>query len=343
MMSGNSRFTFPRTLGGQHKITAPKSSDSKQTQNTEWYLYIVQEYNCPHHPSLNTPSILHRTPCPQALLPIAYQTSCANYEQVSQYEKKRGCMDCESLARTDRQPEEAKHPEIVRRMQEMGLSQESIEHFEKVASSFPASRRVLELVKERARREDVREKMESKQESDILPKKDDLELISSASLTSVVEGPVVRQNDSAKAEHKTELAQPTNTKVENTQLETVLEEKSIPQPPNEPTEARNPTTAITPDAQISSDEPATSQLQPADPFEAETPNQSQAASIQLHEIPPPSSLSPEKLTDNVHIQMDEDWDWDDGEPERVFGEVALAPSSNCQTGDEWIVVGSWEQ
>ncbi|KAM0136689.1 hypothetical protein ACHAP3_004437 [Botrytis cinerea] len=314
MMSNNSRFTFPRTLGGQHQITSQKSSNSKQTQNNERCIYIVQEYACPVHPSLNSPRILHRTPCLQAVLPVALQIDCENYGQISRYDKNRGCMECKTLT--------VKHPEILKKMQELGMEQESIDHFEKVTSSFSASRRVVELVRSREEMESVRRK----------------------------EG---YEEDAAETERETVRPQPSTVKAENLQLEEILEENNTPPSSAESTELETPTltSATVPAEQIPSDQVAT--LQSSSLLERETLNQlnqPQAAEIQLPETPPPFSpsrtpslLSPERLTDNVHIQLDEDWDWDDEEPERVFGEVALAPSFTCQTGDEWIVVGSWKQ
>ncbi|TGO33098.1 hypothetical protein BHYA_0266g00010 [Botrytis hyacinthi] len=412
MSSTTARFTFPETLGGQHKIISPKSASVKKTQNTERCIYVVQEYNCPHHPSLNTPHIFHRTPCPQALLTQASQTDCENYPhhedelvQVSRYVLDRGCMECKNSARRRRHEETVKHPEILRRMQELGLGQEDIDHFEKVTSSFPASRRVLELVRareknERSRREetrwvllreegkdDLQHQVEANQEFKLQSKTDSVEVIPPATLASV-EGPIVEGNDSAgpKKEHKITQRQPMAKKVQIPRPGVILAEKKTLQPSIKSTKPENPTASITPKV-IQRDE--FTQPQPRDPAAKETTpqpsthpthptklknptpkilpppqipiikrsnppssaavadeslKQTQATStdIQRAATPPNPTHSPEKLTDNIHLDLDAEWDTDE-ERERVFGEVALAPSFGCQTGDEWIVVGSWEQ
>ncbi|KAF7901647.1 uncharacterized protein EAF01_006946 [Botrytis porri] len=541
MSSLTAKFTFPETLGGQHRISSTRPSSSKQTQNTEQCIYVVQEYNCPHHPSLNTPHIYHRTPCPQALLPLASQTDCNSpprkdedeLVEVSRYVRDRGCMECKTLACARRHEEAAKHPEILRRMQEMGLGQESIDHFEKVTSRFPASRRVLEVVRERLRRErvseslggekredDTQDQVEAKQESQLQSKIDNVKVIPSATLASSVEGPIVEETDSAEKEYETTNPQAMTTKVEEPQRTKILSNKKTPQPSAKSTEVGSPRPIVTPKV-VRGDElaegqtdkektaqPSTkpsklkhpspgitpeeglqmnkvAQLQPQDPSPADEENTSQpstkftelghpkaivaprvvlgdeftqpqsegpsptdkktvprpstqptalknptpnmvpevespttapanpqssapvlsenlhrpqATAIALPETPPntahapeaelptaqsavaapvpapaanplplPTQLQaadiklgdtlpntthtpkdggeeeePEKLTDNIHLDLDEEWEWAE-ESERVFGEVALAPSFGCQTGDEWIVVGSWEQ
>ncbi|KAF5873424.1 uncharacterized protein Bfra_004884 [Botrytis fragariae] len=413
MSSQTAKFTFPETLGGQHRISSPKSSGSKQTQSTERCIYVVQEYSCPHHPSLNTPHIFHRIPCPQALLPHTSQTDCENYAhhkdelvQVSRYVLDRGCMECKTLARARRHEEAATHPEIRRKMQELGLGQEDIDHFEKVTSSFPASRRVLELVRareksERLRREEVPEEWrrkdgedevqnqgEAKQEYELQSKIDNVDLIPPATLVSSIEGPVVEQSDSAEKEHEITQLQPIATKVKTPQRAKILSKRDTSQPSAKPTKLRSLTASIAtrvlqrdelmqPQSQVpthkestphpsskptelndpTSDTPPEEELQiaelPERYLEAPTTEASfptpEPKSHELQATPPNPSPSPkeespppEKLTDNIHLSLDEEWDTDE-ESERVFGEVALAPSFGCQTGDEWIVVGSWEQ
>ncbi|TGO71022.1 hypothetical protein BELL_0630g00040 [Botrytis elliptica] len=407
MSSQTAKFIFPRTLGGQHKIIAPKPSNPKQTQDTERCIYVVQEYNCPHHPSLNTPHIFHRTPCPQALLPYASQTDCENYPnhedelvQVSRYVLERGCMECKTSARRRRHEEAATHPEIHRRMQELGLGQEEIDHFEKVTSSFSASRRVLELVRareinERLRREEARgvlcieegkDKTQSegevKQESKLPSEMDNLEVITTATHAPSVEGPIVEQNDRAEKDHETAQPQSMAKKVENPRPGEIDAKKNTSQPSAASTNLESPPSSMAPQA-IQKDEPThpqprspspspsakqtttqaspklknlpsnltpedeiplvnPSNLQSSAPVASEHLKQPQATDNKLPGTPPTSSHSPEKLTDNIHLDIDAEWETDE-EPERVFGEVALAPSFGCQTGDEWIVVGSWEQ
>ncbi|KAM3148562.1 hypothetical protein ABEW05_011211 [Botrytis cinerea] len=317
--SGNGRGKRMMTYESQRAVSTQRKSMIAGKQRVsviveEGWEYDDDEYACPVHPSLNSPRILHRTPCLQAVLPVALQIDCENYGQISRYDKNRGCMECKTLT--------VKHPEILKKMQELGMEQESIDHFEKVTSSFSASRRVVELVRSREEMESVRRK----------------------------EG---YEEDAAETERETVRPQPSTVKAENLQLEEILEKNNTPPSSAESTELETPTltSATVPAEQIPSDQVAT--LQSSSLLELETLNQlnqPQAAEIQLPETPPPFSpsrtpslLSPERLTDNVHIQLDEDWDWDDEEPERVFGEVALAPSFTCQTGDEWIVVGSWKQ
>ncbi|KAF7949224.1 hypothetical protein EAE96_008391 [Botrytis aclada] len=355
MSSQPSQFTFPETLGGQHKISTPKPSNSKQMQSTERCIYVVQEYNCPHHPTLNTPHIFHRTPCPQALLPPASQTDCTNYPQhtdelvqVSRYVLDRGCMECKILARARRHEEAAKHPEIHRRMQELGLGQEDIDHFEKVTSSFPASRRVLELVrareklkKEELRRmegeEEAQNQIETTQESAVQSTEDNVEVIPPTTLASSTESPIIEENDSAEKQHQPSEVQPTTTKVKSPpRTKKILVKNNAPQSTTQFTELETPKAIIAPKAEQSDE---LSQPQPGIPPEADrTPHPPPSTEEEEEESPP----SPEKLTDNIHLELDEEWDWAE-ESERVFGEVALAPSFGCQTGDEWIVVGSWEQ
>ncbi|TGO56380.1 hypothetical protein BOTNAR_0224g00120 [Botryotinia narcissicola] len=397
MSSTTAKFTFPETLGGHHKIISPNSS----------------KYNCVHHPSFNTPHIFHRTPCPQALLPAASQTGCENYSQhedelvqVSRYVMDRGCMECKNSARRRRREETVKHPEILRRMQELGLGQEDIDHFEKVTSSFPASRRVLELVREREKNERLRRDetrwvllreegkdepqnmIEAKQESKIQSKKDNVGVIPPVT-PAIIGDAIVKGNDSARVEkeHETTQTELMVTKAKNPQRTGILVKKSTSQPSNNSTELENPTASITlkmiqrdeltkpqprnPAAKESPPQPPTKSTNPTDPPPnisptkklptTEPPSPPLASPIQSANPTPPSPKSharqthlseetpsptpiPEKLTDNIHLDLDAEWETDnDEERERVFGEVALAPSFGCQTGDEWIVVGSWEQ
>ncbi|THV46125.1 hypothetical protein BGAL_0414g00040 [Botrytis galanthina] len=448
LSSTTARFTFPQTLGGHHKIISPNSSSIKKPQDTERCIYVVQEYNCLHHPSLNTPHIFHRTPCPQALLPHASQTDCENSAhreedelvQVSRYVMGRGCMECKDSARRHRREETVKHPEIHRRMQELGLGQEAIDHFEKVTSSFPTSRRVLELVRARERNERLRRdetrwvllreegkveaqnRVEAKQESKLQSKTDDVEVISPATLASLLEDTIVEGNDSAapEKEHKMTQRQPLAKEVKIPQPGVILAKKKTPQPSAKFTKLGSHTgsTAPTvvqrdeilqpqPEGPSPTDEANTLQPsikstklespeaivaprviqrdellqpQPRGPAAEETtpqlsttstelrnpssntlpeqevpitelPSLPLASPIQSANITPPnptptpqeaSPPSPEKLTDNIHLDLDAEWETDE-ERERVFGEVALAPSLSGQTGDEWIVVGSWEQ
>ncbi|KAF7897078.1 hypothetical protein EAF00_005306 [Botryotinia globosa] len=392
LSSTTAKFTFPRTLGGHHKIISPNSSSVKQPPNTEQCIYVVQEYNCTQHPSLNTPHIFHRTPCPQALLPAASQTDCENYAQrkeefvqVSRYVMDRGCMECQNSARRRRHEETVKHPEILQRMQELGLGQEDIDHFKKVTSSFPASRRVLELVREREKNERLRRDetrwvllreegkdepqnmIEAKQESKIQSKTDNVEVIPSAILSSAGDA-IVKGSDSAGAEkeHEPTQTEPTATKAKNPQRTGILMAKSPSQPSTKCTAFENPPASIAPKI-IQRDK--LTQPQPRDPAAKESPAQPPTKptnpSNPLPNISPTKNLAtteppshalaspiqsanrtptPEKLTDNIHLDLDAEWETDnDEERERVFGEVALAPSFGCQTGDEWIVVGSWEQ
>ncbi|TGO18191.1 hypothetical protein BPAE_0391g00030 [Botrytis paeoniae] len=418
MSSQTAKFKFPETLGGQHKISSLKSSSSKQTQSTERCIYNTTARTTP--PS-TPPHVFHRTPCPQALLPHASQTDCENYPhhedelvQVSRYVLDRGCMECKTLARAPRHEEAAKHPEILRRMQELGLGQEDIDHFEKVTRSFPASRRVLELVRareknERLRREELRRKdgedevqnqVEAKQESKLQSKTDNVEVIPPTTLASSVEDLIIEQKDSAEKGHEIIQPQPIATKVKNPQRTKILSKNNTSQPSAKSTELGNPKPIITPkvvqrdelaqpqpEGQIPTNKetnphPSTHSIelknsppniappeeeiptvqptipQSATPTSNTLPSQPQATAtatataIQHPDTPRPNSTHapeeeiptppPEKLTDNIYLELDEEWDTDE-ESERVFGEVALAPSFGCQTGDEWIVVGSWEQ
>ncbi|TGO45370.1 hypothetical protein BCON_0399g00050 [Botryotinia convoluta] len=314
-------------------------------------------------------------------------------------------MECKTSARIRHHEEAAKHPEILRKMQELGLGQEDIDHFEKVTSSFPASRRVLELVRareknERLRREEVREELrrmegedeekkqiEQTQESDVQSNKDNSEVIPPATLASSVESPIVEHNDSAEKEHETTQLQPMAKKVKIPQPGVILVKKKTLQPPTNSTELGNPRPIVILKV-VQRDELA--QPQPQGPADKETtpqpstkptelnnptPDIAPGEEVQIAELPerhleapikeanftppepkshelqatPPNSAyapeetpPPEKLTDNIHLDLDEEWEWAE-ESERVFGEVVLAPSFGCQTGDEWIVVGSWEQ
>ncbi|CAD6442815.1 fe503d80-177c-433a-b6c6-51959f3d7bca [Sclerotinia trifoliorum] len=142
-MSSLPKFTFPEIFGGsQSGITSPKSpiSTTKQIGKvSSKCMFIVQEYNCPHHPHLSSPHLLHRTPCWEALLPRDQQKECENYTRrdgktvrVGRYEKERGCMDCKAIARNGRRKEAAKHAEIARKMKDLELGGESIEETRKV-------------------------------------------------------------------------------------------------------------------------------------------------------------------------------------------------------------------
>ncbi|KAF7948574.1 uncharacterized protein EAE97_003985 [Botrytis byssoidea] len=411
MSSTTAKSTFPETLGGHHKIISPNSSSVKQPQDTERCIYVVQEYNCAHHPSLNNPHIFHRTPCPQALLPAASQTDCENYAQhenelvqVSRYVMDRGCMECKNSARRHRREETVKHPEILRRMQELGLGQEDIDHFEKVTSSFPASKRVLELVREREKNERLRRDetrclllreegkdepqnmIEAKQESKIQFKMDNVEVIPPAT-PALIGDAIVKGNDSARVEkeHETTQTELMATKAKNPQRTGTLMKKStsqvstkstalenptasialkiiqrdeltqpqlrnpaakenLPQPPTNPITPNNPTPNISPTKKLPTTEPPSLPLASPIPSANPTPPSPKSQTRQTHLAEETARLTPEKLTDNIHLDLDAEWETDlDEERERVFGEVALAPSFGCQTGDEWIVVGSWEQ
>lgn len=349
-------------------------------------------------------------------------------------------MECKDSARRHRREETVKHPEIHRRMQELGLGQEAIDHFEKVTSSFPASRRVLELVRareknERLRRDETRwvllreegkdeaqNRVEAKQDSKLQSKTDGIEVISPVTLASSVEDTIFEGNDSAASEkeHKITQRQPLAKKVKIPQPEVIFAKEKTPQPSAKSTKLGSPTASVAltvgqrdellqPQSEGSSptDEANTvqpsikstkleipkaifasrviqkdelTQPQPRGLADRETtpqpitnspvpknsssntlpeqqvpiaklPELQLEAPIQSASITPPNPApappetappSPEKLTDNIHLDLDAEWDTDE-ERERVFGEVALAPSLGGQTGDEWIVVGSWEQ
>ncbi|QSZ30673.1 hypothetical protein DSL72_000231 [Monilinia vaccinii-corymbosi] len=175
-MSSLPKFTFPGTLGGgSHAITSPSSSPSKQKQkknqpsgnnNNTRCVFIVQAYPCPHHPTLSTPHLLHRTPCPQALLPPSRQSSrCANYGrregelvQVVRYARERGCMSCRAGARSRRYHEEVgDHAEMIRKMRELGLGGDDDDEGgvddddddDDDGGGGKAGKRIVELVRER--------------------------------------------------------------------------------------------------------------------------------------------------------------------------------------------------
>ncbi|ESZ95125.1 hypothetical protein SBOR_4492 [Sclerotinia borealis F-4128] len=137
-MSSLPKFTFPETLGGRHGTTSPTpqspptSPSSARAPTSKQCIFVVQAYLCFHHPKLSAPHLLHRSPCPQALLPPAQQVRCENYFrrdgellQVVRYDKERGCMECKAEARTRRDQEAADHVEIIEKMRRLGLESEA--------------------------------------------------------------------------------------------------------------------------------------------------------------------------------------------------------------------------
>lgn len=235
-------------------------------------------------------------------------------------------MECKSLARTRRRQEKAKHADIIKKMNELGLKQDSIEDFEKVVGSSPASRRVVDLVKAKMKKKSEKERAR-KQQIKIKQQNDE----QMARLTRFAkEFGVASYADIADSNHPLAPVSLLQDSPSVFELGAAIENLHI-------TAAKRPSTPI-----VSAPEaPAT-----------EVDSDIEEGGVKITE-PEPETVEPEAAFYNAQeeisdedfdysIDPDEEWDWGK-ESERMWGEVALAPGDTCNNKDMWVVIGSWEQ
>ncbi|KAJ8065372.1 hypothetical protein OCU04_006060 [Sclerotinia nivalis] len=328
-MSSLPKFTLPEMFGNQRGITSPQSpiSTAKQVRNSGKCMFIVQEYHCPHHAHLSSPHLLHRSPCWEALLPREQQKECENYTrregkmvQVARYEKERGCMDCKAIARARRREEATKHAEIIRKMEELGLADDSIEDFEKVAGSSPASKRVVAHVKARAKE---------------MAEKEALKNRGSEAKQKEKENEAKKQKIQPKKEHDA----PIKTNIAET----------IQSPNSARSQSSSSTQLHAEQQEVESTPTIVQNLDPESEPEIVT-KEHEIISNTIHELDEEfnegelsEELDDEGLEHSTSIPIFKDTEWDLSEENgRIWGEVALAPGVTTAKEDEWVVLGSWE-
>ncbi|KAF7879437.1 hypothetical protein EAF04_000633 [Stromatinia cepivora] len=313
-MSSLPKFSLPEMFGGQREITSPQ-------------------------PPMSTPNQARKNgkciPCWEALLPRKQQKECENYSrregkmvQVARYGKERGCMDCKAIARTRRQEEASKHAEIVRKMGELGLGDDSIEDFEKVAGSSPASKRVVALVKARAKEMAEKEALER-------------ETLENKALEKWGAEPKQKENEDEKQKFQPEkehdapiemdIAEAIHSSISArcqtghpTQLHAVQQEKE-----STPTVVQNLESELAPEIVTKEHEVIFDIIQELD---------EELGDEELDNADLEHSIS---ISTSISISKDAEWDLSE-ENERIWGEVALAPGVTTAKEDEWVVLGSWE-